>query len=482
MSSWFDEQAWCEENFSGIDLGDCRRSDRVMSLARAFAAHPGRSIPQLFDRPYDVKASYSLLRHEAATPDSLQAGHRDLVAVEMYRPGTYLLLEDGSDLSWAGNKPIRGLGPIGTGAEGLQGFILHTVMAVRWPDDGLPTIPNTCRPLDVLGLADQQYYVRPPKKPKKPKEPEATRRREGGEALESRIWEKAGARIGDAPSDPSIRWVRVADAGADIYDFLLDCQNRHHDFVVRASHDRVLVDEAGRKMGKLVEQVQRAPAAGEFDLDLRSRPGKKARTARLSVSYTSVCMRSPQRLGHVPGGLPAIQCGVVHIWEAAPPPDVEPLEWILLTSQVVTSFEEALTCGLQYAARWLIEEFHKALKTGLGAERLQLEQASALFAAISIMSVVALRLLDLRERMRWMPDAPSDESGLDPLELKILAKRLDRRLKTIRDVVLAIGRLGGHMNRKADGSPGWLTLWRGMLELQTLVAGARLAAQLKRFG
>jgi len=37
-----------------------------------------------------------------------------------------------------GNKPIKGLGPIGTGADGLQGFILHTVLAVRWPDDGLP--------------------------------------------------------------------------------------------------------------------------------------------------------------------------------------------------------------------------------------------------------------------------------------------------------------------------------------------------------
>ena len=130
MSARIDEVAWCEENFSGVDLGDSRRGQRVLTIAQAFAAHPGRSIPQLFERPYDVKATYSLLRRAETTPDALQAAHRDLVAVEMHRPGTYLLLEDGSDLSWSGNKPVKGLGPIGHGAEGLQGFQLHSVLAI----------------------------------------------------------------------------------------------------------------------------------------------------------------------------------------------------------------------------------------------------------------------------------------------------------------------------------------------------------------
>jgi len=49
------------------------------------------------------------------------------------------------------------------------------------------------------------------------------------------------------------------------------------------------------------------------------------------------------------------------------------------------------------------------------------------------------------------------------------------RTPTVRDVALAIGRLGGHMNRASDGMPGWITLWRGMRELQLLVEGVRLA-------
>ena len=88
-----------------------------------------------------------------------------------------------------------------------------------------------------------------------------------------------------------------------------------------------------------------------------------------------------------------------------------------------------------------MEESHKAIKTGLGAERLQLESAARLFAAIAIMSVVALRLLELREHLRRHPDADAGQSGLRPLELEVLRARSGRPLYTVREVALAIGRL-----------------------------------------
>jgi hypothetical protein len=126
----------------------------------------------------------------------------------------------------------------------------------------------------------------------------------------------------------------------------------------------------------------------------------------------------------------------------------------------------------------LIEESHKGLKTGLGAERLQLETGARLFAATAIMSVVALRLLHLRELGRSEPAAPAARSGLDRWELQVLSMELRRSLVTVQDVLLAVGRLGGHMNRKSDGMPGWLTLWRGMNRLRDLTRGARLMRQI----
>ena len=64
------------------------------------------------------------------------------------------------------------------------------------------------------------------------------------------------------------------------------------------------------------------------------------------------------------------------------------------------------------------------------------------------------------------------------MELKILSKASNRELKTIKDVNLAIGRLGGHLNRKSDGSPGMITLWRGMHKLILLTEGAQLMSDI----
>ena len=173
---------------------------------------------------------------------------------------------------------------------------------------------------------------------------------------------------------------------------------------------------------------------------------------------------------------------MIGVREIEPPQGVDPLEWILLADGEVTTFAQAFQCVLQYAGRGIIEEYHKALKSGLGAERLQLETGAGLMAAIAILSIVALRLLDLRERGRQSPDAIAEEAGLTPLELAVLRLKARGKLHTVREVALALGRLGGHLNRRSDGMPGWQTLWRGMNTLRELVEGVQLARQLAKFG
>jgi Transposase Tn5 dimerisation domain len=132
--------------------------------------------------------------------------------------------------------------------------------------------------------------------------------------------------------------------------------------------------------------------------------------------------------------------------------------------------------------RWLIEEYHKCLRTGLSADSLQLETANRLLAAISVMAVVAVRLLAMKEGARVEPNASAKASGLSVLELRVLSLVLERELNSVGDVALAVGRLGGHMNRKSDGLPGWQSLWAGMQKLRTLVDGVRLVKELGAFG
>jgi hypothetical protein len=144
---------WAEEQCAGAKLTDIRRVARVKTIAEAMAIHPGRSIPQLCDSPYAVKATYNFFKHKETTPETIQAGHRALVLEAMRQPGVYLLLEDTTELSWSGKHAIAGLGPIGNSAAGLQGFFVHTVLSVRWPD--APQANSKRRPVEVLGIGDQ---------------------------------------------------------------------------------------------------------------------------------------------------------------------------------------------------------------------------------------------------------------------------------------------------------------------------------------
>lgn len=469
-----DPQAWAEENFGDLDLGHAKRNQRAITTAASFAANPGKSIPQAIGNWYQIQATYKFFANPEVTPDDLQARHRELTMERLNQRGLYLLVEDTTEPSWGGKKQRSGLGPVGDGKSTKQGFRLHSSLAVRWPDSFEPDQTGHRPPVEVIGIADQQSLVRQAAPAQETSKQRLSRGRE------SEVWEAATTRIGTAPDNPDIRWRRVCDRGADIYDFLVSCQDEGHGFVVRAAQDRALVDDQGAPAGHLFVTARQQASLGELSLELRARPGQAARTARLSLSVTRLHLRSPYRPGHGIGKLRPIECTVVRVWEANPPAGVEPLEWILLCDAEVATFEQALEIALQYATRWLVEEFHKALKTGMGVEKLQLETGEELMAAVALMSVVALRLLHLREVVRIVPEAPPEASGFCQLELDVLAEKTGRSLLTVRDVALALGRLGGHLNRKSDGLPGWITLWRGYITLQILVEGVRLAHKLKK--
>lgn len=467
---------WIEEQLQDAPLGDVRRRRRAVCVATRMLEQPGASLPQLGRSRYEVKATYALFAHPATTPEHLQAGHRARVQAKLQAGGGPLLLvEDTTVLSWTGQRPIAGLGPIGNAATGLQGFLLHSVLALRWagaPDPRRPRRP----PVQILGLADQQYHVRCAAPALEAALPQGSRSfARQHRWRESQLWRQSTVQLGPAPA--GVRWVRICDRGADLWEFLVECQAAGHGYVVRASQDRTLAEG-----DRLFAQVRAQPACAEVELALRGRGQQPARIARLCIAALPVELRSPRRPGAPPGTGPALPCTALRVWESEASSAGTALEWILLTDLPQLSPSQATQCVQQYATRWVIEEFHKVLKSGLGAERLQLERAERLFAAIALMSLVALRLLGLKEWLRVAPEGPAAGAGLDPLELRLLALQAKRPLTTVRDVALALGRLGGHLGRKADGLPGWITLWRGLQRLQAMALGAQLLLQEKSFG
>ena len=227
-------------------------------------------------RKYDINATYDLLDEREVVPDAIQARHRRLVMAELRTPGRYLLVEDTTFPSYSHRKqPIPGLGPIGDSESGQQGFLLHSILAMRAPQSSVPDAGGRRPPVTILGLADQQYLVRSPRDPEKPKQ--AGSRQRQIRDRESDRWLNSGERIGRAPSDVAVRWVRVADREADIYEYMASCRKLGHGFVIRVSQNRILLNPAnGKRLGLVFEHVAGVAPLGGMYLDLRSRDGQVA--------------------------------------------------------------------------------------------------------------------------------------------------------------------------------------------------------------
>src|ERR1700689_162534 len=129
----------------------------------------------------------------------------------------------------------------------------------------------------------------------------------------------------------------------------------------------------------------------------------------------------------------------------------------------------------------MVEEYHKAKKTGCRVEDLQFRTEQALQPMIALLSVTAVMLLNLRQAAR-RPDAKERKATevVAPIYEEVLRAhryKTPRLELSVYEFYLAVARLGGHMNRKADGFPGWLTLWRGWQKLESMVAGAEIERQ-----
>jgi len=234
---------------------------------------------------------------------------------------------------------------------------------------------------------------------------------------------------------------------------------------------------------KLSQYLWSLPVAGSYELTLRAREKQPARTAKLEVRFGELSLPVPaQKSPYVKQRNSApIRMWVVWVQEVDAPPDVEPITWVLYTSLPVTCFREAWQVIEYYESRWLIEEWHKALKTGCRVTKRQLKEKGRLESLVALMSVVAVRLLQLKSVARTDPDRPARQL-VPPLWLAML-KAARKNLRRVHDMTTGqfwreVAKLGGFLGRRGDGDPGWITIWRGWEKLNTLVRGAELASTL----
>lgn len=447
-------QEWAEQNFGSADLRHRRRTRRLVQSAAAIATLPEKPFNQVFDWN-GLRAFDNLCDQEVATLPAIQGPHWELTRQTMGQHELVLILHDTSELDFTDHPSLRGAGPIGDGRG--RGFLQHNSLAV------LP------EPRQVLGLAYQQLWVR-----QEAPAGEHTQKRKR-RPRESELWPE-GIRASGRPPE-GCRWVDVGDRGSDIYEAMVASREVGHDFLFRVTQNRQVwtTAEHGPVVG-LRDFAGSLPSQGCDRVEIPGRGGRASRTVTVQMAAAPVWIPAPE------GTLrrwsqPIIAARVIRIWEANAPQGVEPLEWILVCSVPTHGLEELKTRRDWYCCRWMVEVFHHIEKNGCKEEARRFETAARMGACLAILSVVAVRIFQLRTALEAQPEAPAERVATAE-EIRVLRAfhKHDADTLTVREFVRGVAKIGGFLGRKHDGEPGVLTLWRGYQRLQDMLQGYQLRA------
>jgi len=450
-----------EAHFGGAVLGDKRRTKRLVELANCMVMHPDGSLPDKLRDPSMYQACYRLFRCPDVTHAAVLAPHSQR-ARELMENCTdpVLVIHDTTELDYTSRKKLRDqLGQIGDG--GGRGYECHNSLAVN-------AITG-----ETLGVISQILHRRA----KVPKNERVAKKRER-EDRESRLWVRGSQAVGDPP--PGRLWIDICDRGADTFEYLDDMHARRRAYVVRSQHNRAIAighkpitDDGSVKPHYLHDHAREQTAIGEKAVTVGSQDGTPGRTAKCMVSCCKVQLLCP----HVKRGehrTDPLAVSVIRVWEVDAPAHVDkPLEWFLITNLPIKAVKDCLNCVDYYQKRWTIEELHKAMKTGCSVEKMQFDSVDRLEPAIAIYTVIAQTLVNLRDQAR-APDAdkiPATNCVPKVMVAVLSVWRYKKRSvsMSVHEFCQALARLGGHMNRKQDGPPGWLTLWRGWTDLNQMV-------------
>lgn len=451
--------------FGTADLGDRRRTARLVKSFDQMCAHPGGTLPDKLASPPDLRGLYRLCNSDDVTHEAILERSRAHTRAQIEaRPRDVLLLHDATELDYTTLTSLTGdLGQIGKGNR--RGYLCHNVLAVAADS------------AEVLGLIDQILHRRD-----EVPDDETLAEHRDRPTRESLLWVHGTRHLPD-----DARLIDVADQAADTFEFLEHEYHSGRRFVIRACKARQVYaghDPTGPRQ-ELKAYARGLPELGRFTMDVQAQPGRKPReAAEFTVRGGPVLVCPPHaKAGH--HGDKPLPLYVVQVAEVSPPPGEDAIEWTLLTNEPVKEFDDAWRVTTWYEKRWTVEEFPKAKKTGCRIEDMQFTTTARLEPAIALLSVVAVTLLRLREASRR---ADADTRRADTLlsgeYIEVLSLKRYGEVRadlTVREFFLALARLGGHQNRKCDGHPGWLVLWRGWMKLQAMLDGYR-AAQRKRSG
>ena len=455
-----------ENELEGIELGDKRLDRRAILIAKRASDGPGKSFPKMVKDASELEAFYRFFQNDEVQASMVLEPHRRAAVVRCNELPVVRVAHDTTKFSFMGERD--GLGPVGKG--GGQGFHWHASLAIsgdelRTPLGVLATSSfiTKDRPKPIgLKKIKGRYETHPavPRTPKVPREQKLSAR-----------WFKAVQEVEGLHS--SARVIHVMDREADDFVLIAQMDGVGNRFVIRVKATRRLGEDLSYDIADRLQcartrlfrtvplSVRKLPHVEPAMRKLRTYQPRDEREATLQVRATRITIPRPPA---TETEVTSLTLNVVQVFEPSPPLGEEAVEWTLLTNEPISTPEEIEAVVDHYRARWRIEEYFRALKTGCAVEQRQLTDFDALLRALSFFAIIAWRLLAMRVLARTHPNIPAatlfDSEDIDVV--RFLAHRRKyplARKPTLKDLMLALAAIGGHLKR--NGAPGWITIGRG---------------------
>ena len=459
-----DERNWAKRMFGGAQLGDTRRTERLVLCAGLQARQAGESSLATCGGDAAVaEGLYRLMNSEHFDTSAITRAGCLATVASLPVTGDILAIQDTTTLSYAKRLSPQ-LGPVGgKNSSKTQGIHVHSTLLVAL-DTG-----------ETIGLAHQQFWIRD-KEPTVAKGQEDTRPPEERESFKWFQGDKVALeRLGSAAA----RTISVCDREADITEYLSGKVARGERVVARSLHNRLVAGDE-KKLRKVIRKMA---AVASAIVHIPQRGGAHAREAR----DATVTLRSG-RVTLAPEVLSVEQrfeINVVWVHEDQAPDGKEALDWLLLTTEPVATELEALRVLKCYTLRWRIEDYHKAWKSeGCDVEGRRQHSADSLERTAAMLAFVAVRLLQLRDAHDNGSKAPCTKY-LTTLQWRCLwqATEKGRALPKVPPdatwACRALAKLGGWMPKKG-ARPGHAKLWNGWDRLSERVDAIQLVFDLPR--
>src|SRR5258708_12319114 len=103
---------WAQNEFGFAELGDPRRSKRLVNIATKLAANPGGTLPQAFPDWAELKAAYRFFDNRAVDFEKVLQPHLERTRWAVREPGEYLIFAHSTDLHFSTTPRTHDLCPI----------------------------------------------------------------------------------------------------------------------------------------------------------------------------------------------------------------------------------------------------------------------------------------------------------------------------------------------------------------------------------